>query len=117
MYLMSFSFQHRKEDEVVILHPEGDLIEKAQAQPMVEQVNEYLDDETKKFIIDMAKVRYLNSSGLNALISILTKARKSGGEAVICNVSPKVKELLIITRLNTVFTVTDNVQQAQDKLK
>jgi anti-sigma B factor antagonist len=65
----------------------------------------------------MSNVRYLNSSGLNSLISLLTKARKSGGEVMIANVSPKVKDLLIITRLNTVFTVTDSVQEAQEKLQ
>jgi anti-sigma B factor antagonist len=113
---MSFTFEHKKQDDIAFISPQGDLIEKAQAQPILEQVDEYIDDEVKKFIVDMTNVRYLNSSGLNALISLLTKARKSGGEVIISNLSPKVKDLLIITRLNTVFTVTDSVQEAQEKL-
>ncbi len=114
---MAFSFEHSRENDVVIIRPSGDLIEKSLAQPMLDKVAEYLDEENRKFIIDMSHVRYLNSSGLNALIAVLTRTRKAGGETIISNVSPKVKELLIITRLNTVFTVTESVQQAQEKLK
>lgn len=114
---MAFSFEHTKDDGIITYKLSGDLIEKTQAQPLLDHVDEALTEEQKKFVVNMENVRYLNSSGLNALIAVLTKARKSGGEVVICNVSPKVKELLIITRLNTVFTVTDSENEALQKLK
>jgi anti-sigma B factor antagonist len=47
----------------------------------------------------------------------MSKARKEGGEVIISNVSKKVNELLIITKLTTLFTVAENVEKAVSKLK
>ena len=54
----------------------------------------------------------MNSSGLNVLIQLLTKTRTSGGESVICNVNKKVNDLLVITKLNTLFKVADSKDDA-----
>jgi anti-sigma B factor antagonist len=54
----------------------------------------------------------MNSTGLNVLLNILSKARKSGGEAVICCVPEKIKSLLVITKLINVFSVVDNEELA-----
>jgi anti-sigma B factor antagonist len=64
----------------------------------------------------MGRLKYINSSGLTVLINTLTKARKTGGEVMIANVSTKVSELLLITKLNTVFTVTPTVDEALKKI-
>lgn len=113
---MAFTFEHELINGLVYFKLNGDLIEKSQAQELLDQADEFISEDKRKFLIDLEGVKYMNSSGLNALISLLTKARKHGGEAVIANVSPKVKDLLIITRLNTVFTVTDNAEEAKKKL-
>ena len=50
------------------------------------------------------------------LIKILTKSRKSGGDVAIVNVSQRITELLVITKLNGVFNVCENVETAVTKL-
>ena len=58
----------------------------------------------------------MNSTGLNVLLGILSKARKSGGEAVICAVPEKIKSLLVITKLVNVFSVVDTEEHAVQAL-
>ena len=54
----------------------------------------------------------MNSSGLNVLIQLLTKTRNNGGESVIFNVNKKITELLIITKLNTLFKIAETEEEA-----
>ena len=113
---MQFFYTIKKEGNINILHLQGDLIEKNQADALIQEVNDIIANNNIRFVVDLGSLKYLNSSGLTILIQILTKARKAGGEAVIANVGKRIKELLVITKLNTVFTVADTVEQGIAKL-
>lgn len=114
---MVFDYTIRKELNVIIVTLSGELIDRNQATKLVEEIDDLLESGELKYVFDLSEMRYINSSGLNVLIQVLTKARRHGGEAIVANVSKKVNELLIITKLNTVFTVTDSVDKAISKLK
>ena len=109
---MEFNYTLEEKDGLAIFKIKGNLIEKSQAIPLLEDVEECIMKDINQLILDMTDFRYLNSTGLNIFINILTKARRSGGEVVICSVSPKIKELLIITKLNTIFLVSDHLEDA-----
>lgn len=109
---MVFDYKISEENSVEILSLEGELIDKNQAGQLIKQVDELLESGKTRFIIDLAGLKYMNSSGLNVLIQLLTKTRNKGGESVICHVSKKVNELLIITKLNTLFKVAETREDA-----
>ena len=90
----------------------GNLIDKSQATPLLEEIQSMIDSGTRNFVISMEQFKYLNSNGLNVLVNILTKSRKNGGDTTICCVNSKVKELLVITKLNTVFSITEDLPSA-----
>ena len=113
---MFFTHTVKKQGSIHVFALTGELIDKNQAEKLIEEVNEIILNNHIHFVIDLSALKYLNSSGLTILIQILTKARKAGGEAVIANVGKRIKELLIITKLNTVFTVADTVEQGITKL-
>lgn len=113
---MFFTHSSQKQGNIHILTLKGDLIDKNQADTLIQEVNETILNNHIRFVVDLGNLKYLNSSGLTILIQILTKARKAGGEAVIANVGKRIKELLVITKLNTVFTVTDSVEEGITKL-
>lgn len=113
---MLFSYTIKKEGQIHIIKMEGDLIEAGQADKLMQDVDDAILNNNIRFVIDMGALKYLNSSGLTILIRILTKARKAGGEAVVASVGKRIKELLIITKLNTVFTVADSVEQGIAKI-
>ncbi len=105
---MEFGYDIEEKEKYALVHIKGNLIEKNQANDLLDDINNRLDKESNNFVIDMEGFKYMNSTGLNVLLNILSKARKSGGEAVICCVPEKIKTLLVITKLINVFSVVDN---------
>ena len=109
---MDFEYQIQDKGTYAIVEMRGNLIDKNQATPLLEHIQRLIEKGTISFVISMEHFRYLNSNGLNVLVNILTKSRKNGGDTTICSISDKIKELLIITKLKTVFTITDNLTAA-----
>ena len=54
----------------------------------------------------------MNSTGLNILISVLTRTRKNGGEVLISGMSNGVRQLFIVTKLDSVFTIKASIDEA-----
>jgi anti-sigma B factor antagonist len=109
---MILDYSIAEENNIQVLVLKGELIDKNQASDLIKNVDELLQLGKNKLVIDLSDLKYINSSGLNVLIQLLTKTRTNGGESVIFNVSKKVNDLLIITKLNTLFKVTDTKEAA-----
>ncbi len=114
---MTFSFRIDPENGIDVVRLSGELIDKTQSTELSASIDELIADQKTKLVFDLKELKYINSSGLNVMINILSRIRKAGGEVIITQVSKRVNELLIITKLNTVFTVTDTVESAISKLK
>ncbi|MGL4597223.1 MAG: STAS domain-containing protein [Bacteroidia bacterium] len=113
---MSFTYTIRTQGHVVIASLVGEIIDRTEGQNLLEEVEKMVHEGHIRFVFELSEVKYMNSTGLNVLINVLTKARKEGGEVIIAGVSKKVNELLLITKLNTVFTVTNTVEEALERL-
>lgn len=74
-------------------------------------------DATKprKLILNLGDVPYMDSSAIAVLVEALQRIRKTGGTVYLTNLQPRVKGLLEIARLETIFTVCDNEQTALAK--
>jgi len=68
-------------------------------------------------IIDISELRYINSSGIGVLITILTKFRNKGGEVYLMNPSESVSKLLLITKLNAIFQIIKSEEDVLKKIK
>jgi anti-sigma B factor antagonist len=82
-----------------------------------ENVRDLVKDDKKKIVIDLAGVDWMNSTGLGILISCLTTLRNAQGELKLSNVTDKIKSLLTITKLVTVFDTYDSTDEAVTALK
>jgi anti-sigma B factor antagonist len=109
---MVFDFTISKHGNYAVIGLSGNLIEKGQAISLLEKIEELAKENCSKWAIDLEKLIYMNSSGLNTLIQLLTKARVSGGEAVLYNMNKKINELILITKLHTLFKVAEKKQDA-----
>jgi anti-sigma B factor antagonist len=109
---MIFEFNISKQANYAYIHLSGELIEKGQALSLLESAEALTKENCSKWAIDLENLKYMNSSGLNTLIQLLTKARVAGGEAVIYNMNKKINELILITKLHTLFKVADNKETA-----
>ena len=109
---MNFDFNITKHETYAIISLSGELIEKSQATALLEKTDELVKENFSKLAIDLAELKYMNSSGLNTLIQLLTKARVGGGEAVLFNMTKKINELILITKLHTLFKVSETKEEA-----
>jgi anti-sigma B factor antagonist len=106
----------KTEHEIIIVGLDGDLIGEAIGSRLLETLNDLLFEGAKRFILDLSQVRYVNSAGIGLLITILTKIRNKDGEMVLMNPSSHFNKLLLITKLNKIFPVVDQVAEAREIL-
>lgn len=75
-----------------------------------EQVLAIPVEHPKLWIIDLASVEFIDSSGLGALVTVLKSARRQGCRLVLCHPSATVKLILEISQLDRVFEVFDELE-------
>lgn len=96
-----------------VFHLKGRLMDQQQADYLMEVLDEHLKgNEGVNVILDMGELLYMNSTGLNIMISVLTSTRKAGGKVLLAAVSHGVRQLFVVTKLDTVFPILDTVELA-----
>lgn len=108
---MKLLYHQKKDPKVHYLFMEGDFIGEEVGPRLAELVGYSVEEGIKLFVIDLEKVRYISSSGLGLLITMLTKMKNAGGELYLTAPSDHVKKLLIITKLNGIFKVYDSLDE------
>jgi anti-sigma B factor antagonist len=68
--------------------------------------------EHKQVVLDLGKISYIDSSGLGVLVGLHTTAQKIGGGIKLANLNPRLKDMLQITKVFTVFEVYDRAEDA-----
>jgi len=69
----------------------------------------------KKLVLNLAQVPHMDSSGLAVLVETMQKLRKLGGRIFLTDVQPRVRSILEIARLDTVFILSKDEQEALTK--
>ena len=75
-------------------------------------VRQLLDHGRKQIVLNLADVNYIDSSGIGELVSSFTAVKKEGGELKLLHLTKKVHDLLLLTKLFTVFDVHTDEQKA-----
>ncbi len=79
-----------------------------------ERVKELLDKGCKKIILELARVDFINSSGLGVLVSALKDIRLTNSRLALTNLSPYVHEIFEITQLVNIFDIYETEEAALD---
>ncbi len=111
------NYTHELKDQVLVVRLTGDLIGEDSGINLMELATDYLSKDVKLCVVDISEVRYINSSGIGVLITILTKFRNKGGELFLLKPSENVQKLLIITKLNAIFNVAESEEEAIENLQ
>jgi anti-sigma B factor antagonist len=109
------NFAQEVKGNILSLHISGDLIGEDSGTQLVSAVNDAVSHQVLTCIIDISGLRYINSSGIGVLITILTKFRNKGGEVYLMNPSESVKKLLMITKLNSIFQIIKSEEEVSQK--
>jgi anti-sigma B factor antagonist len=78
------------------------------------RVRDIVERGGKKIVFNLADVNYIDSSGVGELVNAYVNVTNSGGRLKLLNLTKRVRELLAITKLLTVFDVFDNEKAARD---
>ena len=102
------SFTARKDAKgIVIIGVDGQLIV-GNRHDLKQSVLEALERGDRKFVIDFSNTGYIDSSGLGVLVSLLRKIREAGGDLRIAGLNEDLRTLFELTKLDTLFTITDS---------
>src|SRR5699024_4680020 len=106
------SFNTSEQFNIVVIEFKGNILGGPDAVSLNEKLHELIDAEKNNVVVDLGKVKFMNSSGLGMLIGALTTMRKAGGDLRIADATDKIKNLLIVTKLITVFQHFESVDEA-----
>jgi anti-sigma B factor antagonist len=85
----------------ITLNKGGDVLLKDKVQSLIQQGN-------KNIIIDLSGVSYVDSAGLGQLVQAYATTKNKGGALKLVNVTKRLKDLLVVTKLLTVFDTFEN---------
>ena len=102
----------RQVDGVTIVDLSGRITLGEGSVVLRDTIRDLLSKGSKKLLLNLAEVTYIDSSGIGELVSAFTTVRNQGGELKLLNLTKKVHDLLQITKLYTVFDVKDDEASA-----
>jgi anti-sigma B factor antagonist len=94
----------------VVVELKGNVMGGPEAQEFSDLLHKFLDEGKKHVVVDLAGVKFMNSSGLGMLISGYTTMKNGGGSLKLANATEKINSLLVITKLITIFENFDSVE-------
>lgn len=110
---MSLNVDTREVDGVVIVDLSGRITLGEDSSGKLRQtVRDLLAQGNKKILPNLGNISYIDSSGLGELVSSFSTASSQGATVKLLNLQQKVKDLLQITKLYTVFDVSNSESEA-----
>ncbi len=110
-------FKINETNNVTVIELDGNVMGGPDATSLNEELHKLVGDKKTKVVVDLGKVKFMNSSGLGMLIRALTTMRNAGGDMKLARASEKIESLLMVTKLITVFDHHDSVDKAIQAFK
>jgi anti-sigma B factor antagonist len=108
---MSLDIRETEREGVTILSLKGRLTV-GESSSIREKVNEVLAKGLNKIILDLSEVDYIDSTGLGSMVICYTTIKKAGGQLKLVNLNKRNIELLLLTKLHTIFEVFSDERDA-----
>ena len=102
----------RNVNGVTILELHGKVTIGEWSREIREKIRELLDSGNKDILLNLGDVSYIDSSGIGELVGSYTTVTNQGGQFKLLNLTKKIRELLAITKLLTVFDSYDDEKTA-----
>jgi len=115
--MSQLSIKDREVGDVTILDLSGKITIGEGSVQLREAVRRLLDDGKKKILLNLGEVAYVDSSGIGELVSSYTTTNNQSGQLKLLNLTKKIQDLLMITKLLTVFETFDSEASALQSFK
>jgi anti-sigma B factor antagonist len=81
------------------------------------QVRSLINGGARKIVLDLSRVDYVDSAGLGMLVYIYGSLCSRGGSLRLCGVAPRIASLLEMTKMSTLLSVDQSLQDSLAALK
>jgi anti-sigma B factor antagonist len=115
--MAQLNIKKRQAGDVAILDLDGEVRIGDTATSLRSAMRDLVASGTQKILLNLGGVKYIDSSGIGELIANYTTVGRTGGQLKLLNLTEKVQDLLVITKLLTVFDVYDNEADALASFK
>ena len=95
---------HKLNDGIVVVDCAGRIVFGEETSELRDQVKGLIS-EGGRVVLNLGEVNYIDSGGLGTLVALYTTAHNAGGAVKLANLTPRVGDLLQVTKLLTVFEV------------
>ena|SRR5258706_14802379 len=109
---MALRMASHEVDGITVLALDGRIVLGEETVALREKVKSLLAEGKKNIVLDLKNVAMIDSSGLGALVAAHSSAKSGGAALRLCNLSSRTDELLQMTRLLTVFEVSNSEADA-----
>ncbi len=103
-----------EQDDIVRIEVQEERMDAHNSGDLKEQMLQLFDEGKYNLIIDLSAVRFVDSSGLGALVSGFKNASAREGSLKLCCLQPQVRSMFELTRLHRVFEIFATVEEAVD---
>lgn len=104
--------KEKMEGNIAILSLSGNMMGGPDTEKLHEKVKSLIDEGITKVVIDLKGVKWMNSSGLGALMACFGSLSNAGGKMKLANVAEKVKSIFMITQIVKFFETYETVERA-----
>jgi anti-sigma B factor antagonist len=109
---MALKITNHEVDGVAVLALDGRIVLGEETHALREKVKNILAEGKKQLVLDLRNVTMIDSSGLGTLVAAHSSARSAGASLRLCNLGLRFNELLQVTKLYTVFEVSNTESDA-----
>ena len=106
--MAKFSINEYRAGDVMILDMKGNITIGEGSVVLRDEIDRLLNEGQKKILLNLANVSYLDSSGIGELVASYTAINREGGQLKLLNLTHRIRDVLAITKLVTVFDSYDN---------
>jgi anti-sigma B factor antagonist len=108
---MTLKIETRQADGVTVMSCNGRIVFGEEATALRENLKSVLTS-TRQVVLNLSGVSYIDSGGLGTLVGVYSSARASGADIKLTGLGQRLRDVLQITKLVTVFEVYDSEQEA-----
>ena len=108
---MALKITNKKSDGVTVVYCSGRIVFGEETASLRETVKNLLG-ENLQLVLNLGGVSYIDSGGLGTLVGLYTSAKAAGGNVKLANLTQRVRDQLVLTKLVTVFEFYDSEEQA-----
>ncbi|MBF0121310.1 MAG: STAS domain-containing protein [Desulfobacterales bacterium] len=105
------NIESKKIDGILIAIPKEKQIDASIAKIFKGKMIDFINEGNNKIIVDLSNVDFIDSSGLNAILSSF-KALDKDGRLILCNVQKRVLSLFELTKMNRVLKIFSSIDEA-----